>query len=102
MLGYIHVFDHPFFAITDHQGAFSISNVPPGTYTLKAWHEDAGVRTEEITVGNCPTFESISSSATNNRKYPYPSTQTNLYESSVEHRCNCSRDLSIYNQPLAF
>jgi hypothetical protein len=50
MLGYVHVFDHPFFAVTDDKGAFSISNVPPGTYTLKAWHEDAGVKIQEITV----------------------------------------------------
>ncbi|HEV8719399.1 MAG TPA: carboxypeptidase regulatory-like domain-containing protein [Candidatus Binatia bacterium] len=50
MLGYVHVFDHPFFAVTDDKGAFSIANVAPGTYTLKAWHEEAGVRIQEITV----------------------------------------------------
>ncbi len=50
MLGYVHVFDHSFFAVTDDKGAFSIANVPPGTYTLKAWHEEAGVRIQEITV----------------------------------------------------
>ena len=50
MLGFIHVFDHPFFAVTDENGRFSIPNVPAGTYTLKAWHEHAGVLTQEITV----------------------------------------------------
>ena len=50
MLGYVHVFDHRFFAVTDERGAFSISNIPPGTYTLKAWHEDAGIKSQEITV----------------------------------------------------
>ena len=50
MLGYVHVFDHPFFAVTDEKGNFSIANVPPGKYTLKAWHEDAGVMSQEITV----------------------------------------------------
>jgi Polysaccharide lyase family 4, domain II len=50
MLGYVHVFDHSFFAVTDDKGAFSIANVPPGAYTLKAWHEEAGVRIQEITV----------------------------------------------------
>ena len=50
MLAYIHVFDHPFFAVTDERGAFTIPNIPPGTYTLKAWHEDAGVKSQEITV----------------------------------------------------
>jgi hypothetical protein len=50
MAGYLHVFDHPYFAVTDEHGAFTISNVPAGRYTLQAWHEDAGVRTQEITV----------------------------------------------------
>ena len=50
MLGYIHVFDHPYFAVSDDKGAFSIANVPAGTYTLKAWHEDAGVRSQEVVV----------------------------------------------------
>jgi hypothetical protein len=50
MLAYIHVFDHPYFAVTDERGMFSIANVPPGTYTLKAWHEDAGMRSQEIVV----------------------------------------------------
>mgnify|MGYP003577071653 FL=1 len=50
MLAYIHVFDHPYFAVTDERGAFSISNLPAGTYILNAWHEDAGIRSQEITV----------------------------------------------------
>jgi hypothetical protein len=50
MLGFAHVFDHPFFAVTDDKGAFSIPNVPAGTYTLKAWHEDAGIRSQEISI----------------------------------------------------
>jgi hypothetical protein len=50
MLGYVYVFDHPFFAVSDDRGAFSIPNVPAGTYTLKAWHEDAGVRSQEVVV----------------------------------------------------
>ena len=35
MLGYIHVFDHPFFAMTDERGAFSIANIPAGACILK-------------------------------------------------------------------
>jgi len=50
MLGYVYVFDHPFFAVTDDKGGFSIPNVTAGTYTLKAWHEDAGVRSQEVVV----------------------------------------------------
>lgn len=36
------VFDHPFAAVTDAQGRFSLSDVPPGKYTLKWWHEGLG------------------------------------------------------------
>ena len=50
MLGYVHVFEHQYFAVTDDRGIFAIGNVPGGTYTLRAWHEDAGVKTQEITV----------------------------------------------------
>jgi hypothetical protein len=50
MLAYIHVFDHPYFSITDERGAFTIPNLPAGTYILKAWHEDAGLTSQEITV----------------------------------------------------
>lgn len=61
MLGYIHVFDHPYFAVTDEQGVFSIPNLPAGTYVLNAWHEDGGLKSQEITVpetGNMrATFE---------------------------------------------
>lgn len=39
MTGYVHVIPHPYFAVTDAAGRFSIANVPPGAYTLRAWHE---------------------------------------------------------------
>lgn len=39
MRGYFLSFDHPYFAVTDETGAFTIDNIPPGKYTLKVWHE---------------------------------------------------------------
>jgi hypothetical protein len=50
MLSYIHVFDHAYFAVSDEHGLFTIPNLPAGTYILKAWHEDGGIRSQEITV----------------------------------------------------
>jgi plastocyanin len=51
MSGYVHVLPHPFFAITGDDGSFVISGVPPGTYTLLAWHESLKTKTESVTVG---------------------------------------------------
>ncbi len=31
-------FDHPYFTVTDEQGRFEIGGIPPGSYTLVAWH----------------------------------------------------------------
>lgn len=36
---YVAVFDHPYFAVTGERGAFKIDSLPPGTYTVKVWHE---------------------------------------------------------------
>jgi hypothetical protein len=41
MNGWIYVFDHPYFAVTDDKGAFTIKDVPPGDYTVELWHEPA-------------------------------------------------------------
>ena len=30
--------EHPYFAVTDEQGKFEIAGIPPGSYTLVAWH----------------------------------------------------------------
>ena len=46
MSAYIAVFPHPFFAVTGEDGTFTIDGVPPGTYTLKIWHESQGAFAE--------------------------------------------------------
>ncbi len=42
---YVYVFDHPYVAVTDEEGRFSIDDIPPGTYTIEAWHEALGTKT---------------------------------------------------------
>jgi len=57
MHGYIAVFKHPFFAVTGKDGGFDLSNLPPGTYTIKAWHEKLGSSTQTVTIGANETKE---------------------------------------------
>jgi plastocyanin len=50
MRAYIGVVSHPFFAVTGDDGSFAITGLPPGTYTLEAWHEKYGVQEQTVTV----------------------------------------------------
>ena len=50
MQGYIAVFKHPHFAVTDKDGSFDLRDLPPGTYTIKAWHEKLGTSAQKVTV----------------------------------------------------
>ena len=51
MNAYVGVLDHPFHAVTQPDGSFSLKGLPPGTYTLEAWHETLGTMTQSVTVG---------------------------------------------------
>jgi hypothetical protein len=50
MKSYIGVLKHPFFAVSGEDGAFTIKGVPPGTYTVAAWHEKGGPNGTEKTM----------------------------------------------------
>jgi hypothetical protein len=52
MRAYIGVLNHPFFAVSGEDGKFEIKGVPPGTYTIVAWHEKYPQgQTQTVTVG---------------------------------------------------
>ena len=37
--------------VTKADGSFEIKNLPPGTYTIEAWHEKFGVTSQSVTIG---------------------------------------------------
>jgi plastocyanin len=51
MNAYVGVVNHPFFAVTDKDGKFELKGLPPGTYTIEAWHEKLGTSTQSVTLG---------------------------------------------------
>jgi len=55
MNAYVGVLDHPFYAVTGADGSFSLKGLPPGTYTVEAWHEKLGTQTQTVTVAATET-----------------------------------------------
>lgn len=58
MASFVHVLDHPFYAVTDDEGNYQIKDLPAGTYTIEVWHEKLGTQTAEATIaeGETKTF----------------------------------------------
>lgn len=50
MSAYVLVLTHPFFSVTDTDGRFRISGVPPGQYTIVAWYEGEERTSRVVTV----------------------------------------------------
>jgi plastocyanin len=50
MSAIVRVFSHPYFAIPDRDGRFTLPDVPAGTHRVSAWHERAGEVTHSTTV----------------------------------------------------
>lgn len=59
MFAYVGVVDHPYFAVTDKDGNFTIKNVPAGKYTIEAMHLKAAPtgKTQETEAGKTVNFE---------------------------------------------
>ncbi len=51
MNAYAGVLNHPYFDVTKNGGKFELKNLPPGTYTIEAWHEKLGTETQTVTLG---------------------------------------------------
>jgi plastocyanin len=55
MNAFLGVLPHPFYAVTGADGSFSLKGLPPGTYTIEAWHEKYGTLTATVTVAGTET-----------------------------------------------
>jgi len=50
MSAFIAVADHPYHTVTDAHGAYEVRDLPPGTYTLRIWHEELGTEERPLTI----------------------------------------------------
>ena len=50
VVAFVGVMSHPYFAVSSATGQFRIAHVPAGSYTIKAWHEQFGERTQSVAV----------------------------------------------------
>ena len=50
MTSFVGVVTNPYFSVSNQAGTFEIANVPPGTYTIQAWHERYGPLTQPVRV----------------------------------------------------
>jgi hypothetical protein len=50
MSAVIFVVEHPYYAVTDERGNFKLTDVPPGEYTITAWHEGWKIAREETVI----------------------------------------------------
>jgi plastocyanin len=50
MRGYWAVLKNSHYAVTENGGAFTLPNLPPGKYTITAWHESYGQQSQDVTI----------------------------------------------------
>jgi len=69
MNAYLAVMDNPYYQVTGPDGKFSLKGVPPGKYTIEAWHEKGGPQTAMVEV-------TAKGTATANFTFKAPATAT--------------------------
>jgi plastocyanin len=57
MSAYACVVTSPYYAVSGQDGTYKIDKLPPGTYTIEAWQESLGTRTQQVTVGEGQSVE---------------------------------------------
>ncbi len=50
MFAWMFAAQHPYVAVTDDKGGYRIDDIPPGKYTLVAWHPTLGLQEQKITL----------------------------------------------------
>jgi plastocyanin len=50
MKAFVVVGDHPYHSVTDAEGAYEIRDLPPGSYTVRVWHEELGTQERRVTI----------------------------------------------------
>jgi plastocyanin len=55
MHGNFAVMKNSHYAVTQGEGSFTLPNLPPGKYTITAWHESYGDQTQEVTISGSET-----------------------------------------------
>jgi carboxypeptidase family protein len=50
MKAWMVIMPHPFYSVSQSNGSFTIANLPPGQYTIVAWHEKYGSQEQQVTV----------------------------------------------------
>ncbi|MCB0417521.1 MAG: hypothetical protein H6617_03410 [Bdellovibrionaceae bacterium] len=59
MTAYVGVVDNPYFAVTGDDGSFTLKDVPPGDYTIEAWHEKLKTKTATVKVAGAGDTKTV-------------------------------------------
>jgi hypothetical protein len=89
MSGYLVVAAHPYYALTAADGSFSLDDVPPGTYSVRMWHEGVHVRSYSASLQRYEFEE------------PYEAAQTVQVRAGAEGRADFSITLRPAPAPAA-